>query len=63
MMGNAWASIIPSSYPCYSNPELQFLNNIFQVDGVQIVDEPMEEEADSCQVSTFINRLCCIFKI
>lgn len=34
------------------------MNNIFQVNGLKMVDEPMEEgEADSCQVSTHIIKL------
>lgn len=40
------------------------MNNIFQVNGLNMVDEPMEEgEADSCQVSTHVNLLSKIFRI
>nr|XP_012594118.1 ribosomal protein S6 kinase alpha-6 isoform X6 [Microcebus murinus] len=34
---------------CFNTPEFQFLNNVFQVNGLKMIDEPMEEgEADSC---------------
>lgn len=56
--------VFSSYYSCTSTCELQFLNNIFQVNGLKMVDEPMEEgEADSCQVSTGVNLLSYIFRI
>lgn len=62
--GNASGYFFLSYYSCFNTIELHILNNVFQVNDLKMVDEPMDEgEPVFCRVSThvhLVNIICSI---